>query len=545
MPTRTGATPLALFVLAVSGASAVYPETATAPPLGNVCSVRDHGATGVRSENATRAVQEAVDACHARGGGAAYVPPGEYTTGTIVLKDNVTLWLEAGAVLYLSQDRADFPHERAHVFADGARNIAIRGRGRFDGQARYEWGLPEDEDTEILEEQRLAREAGVDMRRWLRRGLQAMTFLFKQCRDVLIEDVTLVNSTLWNVRLWGCDGVVMRGVTIASDLEKAANSDGVDIDGSRNVRISDCRITTADDAIVLKTGKWRWDGKGESFPTENVVVTNCILSSSSSAFTIGTESFEDFRHIVFSNSVVRDSNRAFGINIQDGATVEDVRISNVTVELRRRHWNWWGDAELLKFVLKRRTPQSRLGAVRNVVVQDVAAHVQGTSRILGHAERPLEGVTLSGIRLFMNPESTPDKRATHALVAEGVEGLRIRDLEVSWASEPGPRWESAVVVRRARDVELTGFVGTSAPTAPAAPAVLMEDVDGALVRACRPLPGRFLHVAGDSRAIHLVGNDLSAASVPVGYAVEALRDAVALEGNLLPRTPGTSPATPR
>jgi hypothetical protein len=183
--------------------------------------------------------------------------------------------------------------------------------------------------------------------------------------------------------------------------------------------------------------------------------------------------------------------------------------------------------------------------VRNVVVQDVAAHVQGTSRILGHAERPLEGVTLSGIRLFMNPESTPDKRATHALVAEGVEGLRIRDLEVSWASEPGPRWESAVVVRRARDVELTGFVGTSAPTAPAAPAVLMEDVDGALVRACRPLPGRFLHVAGDSRAIHLVGNDLSAASVPVGYAAEGLRDAVALEGNLLPRTPGTSPATPR
>ena len=134
----------------------------------------------------------------------------------------------------------------------------------------------------------------------------------------------------------------MRGVTIESDLERAANSDGVDIDGSRNVRISDCRIMTADDAIVLKTGKWRWDGQGESFPTENVVVTNCVLSSSSSAFTIGTESYEDFRHVVFSNSVVRNTNRAFGINIQDGATVEDVRISNVTVELARRHWNWWG-----------------------------------------------------------------------------------------------------------------------------------------------------------------------------------------------------------
>ncbi len=532
MPTRTRVSAFLLLALV----TAARPAAGAPAPLGGVCNVRDHGATGVRLQNATAAMQAAVDACHAQGGGTAYVPPGEYTTGTIVLKDNVTLWLEAGAVLCLSQDRADFPRERAFVFAEGARNIAIRGRGRFDGQARYEWGLPEDQDTEILEEQRLAREAGVDLRRWLRRGLQAMTIVFKQCRDVLIEDVTLVGSTLWNVRLWGCDGVVMRGVTIESDLEKAANSDGVDVDGSRNVRISDCRITTADDAIVLKSGRWRWDGKGESFPTENVVVTNCVLASSSSAFTIGTESYEDFRHVVFSDSVVRDSNRAFGINIQDGATVEDVRIANVTVELRRRHWNWWGDADLLKVVLKKRTPESRLGAVRDVVVEGVTAHVQGTARIVGHAERPIQGVTLSGIRLFVGPESTPDKRATHALVAEGVDGLRVRDLEVSWAQdEPGPRWESAVVVRKAHDVELSGFVGSAAPRAAEAPAVVLEDVDGALVRGCRPLAGRFLHVAGKSRAIHLVGNDLSAAAVPVSYAVEDLRGAVALEGNLPPR----------
>ncbi len=536
MPTRTSVgsivhgTALVTALLAASGASA------GPAPVAGVCNVRDYGATGTRSQNATQALQGAVDACHAQGGGTAYVPPGEYTTGTIVLKDNVTLWLEAGAVLYLSQDRADFPRERAHVFAEGARNVAIRGRGRFDGQARYEWGLPEDQDTEILEEQRLAREAGVDMRRWLRRGLQAMTFLFKECRDVLIEDVTLVNSTLWNVRLWGCDGVVMLGVTIESDLEKAANSDGVDVDGSRDVRISDCRITTGDDAIVLKSGKWRWDGKGPSFPTENVVVTSCVLASSSSAFTIGTESYEDFRHIVLSDSVVRDSNRAFGINIQDGATVEDVRIANVTVELRRRHWNWWGDADLLKIVLKKRTPESRLGAVRDVAIEGVTAHVQGTARIAGHAERPIENVTLSGIRLFVDPESTPDKRATHALVAERVDGLRVRDLEVSWAGEaPGPRWESAVVVRDSRDVDVSGFVGRAAPGAAEAPAVVLDDVDGALVRGCRPLAGRFVHVSGRSRAIHIVGNDLSATAVPVSYAAEDLRGSVALEGNLLPR----------
>jgi hypothetical protein len=374
------------------------------------------------------------------------------------------------------------------------------------------------------------------MRRWLRRGLQAMTFLLKECRDVLIEDVTLVNSTLWNVRLWGCDGVVVRGVTIESDLEKAANSDGIDVDGSRNVRISDCRIATADDAIVLKTGKWRWDGRGPSFPTENVVVTNCVLSSSSSAFTIGTESFEDFRHIVLSNSVIRDSNRAFGINIQDGATVEDVLIANVTVDLGRRHWNWWGSGELLHFVLKKRTPESRLGRVRNVVVRDVVAHVQGTAHIAGHPERPIENVTLSGIQLFVAPESTPDKRATHALVAEGVDRLRVRDLDVRWdEAHPEPKWQSAVVVRKARDVELAGFVGRSAPGQDDLPAVVLEDVDGALVRGCRPLFGRFLRLGGDSGAIRLLGNDFTAAGGPLSYDHEGLRGEVTTEGNLPPR----------
>ena len=129
MPTRTGATVLFLGVLGSSTGALARAEAATPAALASVCNVRDHGATGVRTQNATGPVQEAVDACHARGGGTAYVPPGDYTTGTIVLKDNVTLWLEAGAVLYLSQDRADFPRERAHLFADGARNVAVRGRG--------------------------------------------------------------------------------------------------------------------------------------------------------------------------------------------------------------------------------------------------------------------------------------------------------------------------------------------------------------------------------------------------------------------------------
>src|SRR4029434_6990313 len=103
----------------------------------------------------------------------------------------------------------------------------------------------------------------------------------------------------------------------------------------------------------------------------NITVTNCILTSSSTPMVIGTETEADIRHVVFSNSVIRDSNRAFGINVQDGATVSDIRFSNITMDSRRRHWNWWGSAETFKFILKKRTPTSKLGVIRDVVINNV------------------------------------------------------------------------------------------------------------------------------------------------------------------------------
>ena len=526
--------PHAVLVLA---AASLVPPPAEAVGAGFVtCSAAEFGATGRREASATKALQRAIDACHAKGGGTAYVPPGEYTTGTLELKDNVTLYLEAGATLFVSQDPAEFPGMRALIHAEGARRIALRGRGRIDGQARYEWGFPEDHDVEIEREQELARRAGVDMRRWLRRGLQALTVVLVRCQDVLVEDVTIESSTLWAMRLWGCDGVVVRGVTITSDLEKGANSDGVDIDGSSNVRISDCRITTGDDAIVLKSGTIDWKPPGQTFPVENVTVTNCILSTSSTAFMIGTESYSDFRHIVFSNSVVRQSNKGFGINIQDGATVSDVRISNVTMDLRRRHWNWWGDAEPIYFVLKKRTPESKLGAIENVVVREVTARAQGTSRILGHAERRIENVTLADVQILMEPEATPDKRASSALRVDGVDRLTLRNVDVRWTEDGAePGWTSALEVARAREITLDGVTARQAHSGADTPAVVLEDVDGATVRDCRALPGTglFLSIRGAaSRGVHLFGNDFSEAKRAYALESGAREEAVTAAANL-------------
>jgi hypothetical protein len=175
---------------------------------------------------------------------------------------------------------------------------------------------------------------------------------------------------------------------------------------------------------------------------------------------IGTETDADIRHVVFSNIVVRDSNKVFGINVQDGATVSDVRFQNVTFETNRRHWNWWGSAELMKFVLKKRTPESRLGRIEHVTVDGVQGAARGTSLVAGHPERMLEDIVIANLRLRMLAENQPDKRATHALVFERVNRLKLRDVEVEWdTANPEPMWGSALVLRDVEALDLREFRG--------------------------------------------------------------------------------------
>ena len=211
--------------------------------------------------------------------------------------------------------------------------------------------------------------------------------------------------------------------------------------------------------------------------TENVTVTNSILTSSSTPMMIGTETYADIRHVVFSNIVVRDSNKVFGINVQDGGSVSEVRFENVTFELNRRHWNWWGSAEVFKFVLKKRGPDSRLGKIENISIIGTQGTARGTSLIAGNAERPLAGISIERLRVKMLPENKPDLRATDALMMEHVDGLTLRDIEVDWdRGSPQSTWGSALVLRDVNDLRLSGFRGQAGSRDPAVPAIRKERV---------------------------------------------------------------------
>jgi hypothetical protein len=422
---------------------------------------------------AGRSIQAAIDACAAQGGGVAYVAPGEYVTGPLWLKDNVELRLEAGAVIALSQNPADWPAGApAMINSEGAKNIAITGRGTIDGRAQYEFAAVRGADPEIAVESEIARKAGVDMRRYYRTGVQKYAIVLRDSREVRIEGVRIVNSPLWSLRLQDCDQVWIRGVYVYSDLEEGVNADGIDIVSTSNVSISDSTIITADDAICLKTQAWR-GASGPVKRTENVTVSNCILSSSSTAMVIGTETYADIRHVLFSNIVVRDSNRVFGINVQDGAVVSDVRFQGVTFETRRRHWNWWGSGEVFKFVLKKRAADSRLGRIENVTIEGAQGVARGTSWMAGDAERALENIAIENLRVKMLAEERPDKRATHGMVIERVEGLTLRNVEVDWDDRAPERgWGSALVLRDISRLILDGFHGRAGSQDPGVPAMV-------------------------------------------------------------------------
>ena len=440
--------------------------------------VKDFGANGKAQQDAQPFLQKAIDACHAAGGGQVLLPPGSYTTGTIVLKDNVDFHLASGATLLASQrvedyqndfvvykknDSGKLPGEGTPVliYAKGAKNISITGKGSIHGQAQRTYEPLKSVDGFIKEETENAREAGVEMKMYYKvKPYTCMVFL-EECEDIRIQDISMIESTDWTLHFKWCERAFVEGVYIFSSLEQGVNADGIDIDGSKDVVVSDCVVITGDDSIVLKSTITGDDYR----PCENITVTNCSLVSTSTGLKLGTESHGDFRHITFSNCVIRNSNRGLSIVVRDGATVSDVLFSDITIECDRKHFNWWGNGDPIWLVLKRRFPDSKLGKIRNVTFQNIQAHGQGTSKIEGYpGEQMLENIRLYNVQLTMVAEDKPDKRATHGFEAHDVDGLILSDVSVSWDDAQGTesKWDAAVALHHVKHFELDRIRGKQA-----------------------------------------------------------------------------------
>jgi hypothetical protein len=461
-------------------------------------------------------VQAAIDACAGAGGGVVYFPPGAYTVGTLRLRSHLRIVLEAGATVYSSKQPAHFT-ERALFYGEDLVDITLEGAGTVDGQATYAWRPNDMEDRYIYPHQVLMERKDLSLERsFPTADSVGHLVLLVRCTDVRILGLRFLHSPSWTMHLWGCERVRIDGVYIYTSQRDGVWADGIDPDGCKDLHISNCTIETGDDALVFYSSSIF----GPARPCENITVTNCRLSSASSALKFCDGNLNAIRNVVIDNCVITGSNRGVAFMVFDGGVVSDVVLTNLVIECRRFDWFWWGEADPIHFNLIRRSEidphvekgtEPPVGTIRNVLIQNVFARGAGPSIVRGHPDSWLENITLQNVRLALadDPHS-PLEKAAHVLSVERVRNLRLKDVELVWETPVSEVARGALSIDGAQRVTLDGL-GASAASGSRAAAVEMRDVSGAVVRNCRSHgpAGVFLYVAGEaSRDIIVRDNDL-------------------------------------
>lgn len=280
--------------------------------LQRVFDIREFGAAAKADVVNTSSIQKAIDACAGAGGGVVLVAEGLFATGTLYLKDNVTLHVAEGAALLGSTDVKDYATDthkniyaneshmdRCLIFAKNASHIAIEGKGMIDGQGTqghfHTDGSP-----------------------------RPMMIRFLECKHLRMRDITLVNPAAWTSAWLYCEDIVIEGVRIESRVNW--NGDGLDFDGCRNVRVTGCSFDTSDDSICLQASR-------VDHPCSDITISDCIMVSQWAGIRIGMSSLGDFENVAVTNCIFRDISDA-GLKIQmcEGGSMKNMVFSNLVMQ---------------------------------------------------------------------------------------------------------------------------------------------------------------------------------------------------------------------
>ncbi|MFI0429266.1 glycoside hydrolase family 28 protein [Mariniflexile sp. HMF6888] len=369
-----------------------------------IYNIKDYGAVGDGSTLSTHAIQTAIDSCNANGGGKVIVPPGNYVTGALFLKSNIYFEVYSGATLLFDDTIENCPIvdgrwegiERkvyASLFTGhDLQNVTITGRGMLNGQGEAWWEAFYKTRDIRAKNGITEREPDNPVGSPLRVPRPRMINLYN-CTNVLISELTIVNSPSWTIHPVYCENVTIEKISIIQPYD-SPNTDGINPESCKNVRILNCFVDCGDDCITIKSG-YNEDGRRVAKPCENIVISNCTFAHGHSAIGIGSEMSGDVRNVTISNCVFNGTLR--GIRIKTGrgrgGVVENYRADNIIMNNVTTAISidmYYGNKDTAKLPVTIETP-----FFKNIQLSNITAvNVENALIVKGLPEAPVEGLSI-------------------------------------------------------------------------------------------------------------------------------------------------------
>lgn len=374
--------------------------------------ITDFGAVGDGQTLNTKSIQTAINKCAEDGGGILVVPEGVFLTGAVFLKQGVNLKIEKNGVLKGTVNPDDYPQvftrwegeekdwTSALVNAFSMNNFEFTGEGTIDGSG----------DQWMDRYPRGSKELKVGRPRLI---------AIQNCKDVLVSGLNFKNQACWGLFILYSEDVVAESLNISAE-HNIISSDGIDVDSSTRVHISNCNIDVNDDCIAIKSGKDE-DGLRVNRPAEDVLVEKCIFRYGHGGVTMGSEMSGGIRKVEIRDCVVEADNWApirFKSQPSRGGVVENITYRNITLNNTRKAFEFnmaW------RMVPPIKPPSDPLPVVRDVKIINVSGTVDKVGDMYGLEESPIKNVTFENCVI----------NAKTGFELENVTGLDLSGLKIN------------------------------------------------------------------------------------------------------------------